>query len=288
MAQVTIGLPIYNGADHLDGALASLCAQNFDDLCILISDNASTDATPDIVAKWAANDKRIVSYRQKENIGSVGNFNWLIENAESPWFMYGAHDDYWSDNYVKALHAVLMTHPDAELAVGTMVTLFENGKEHNRFPYPVKANDAPNLAKQRLLLRYAASGWFHGLYDREKLIEVRHDIKGFDYTWSRDFILMLSFLLSGKTVGATEAVYYKRETPVSENLYRPKTLREQCMLYIAFVKQALAILKVAPLSKGQRFRLLPALMSYAGCRTRTRLLRLVRMSVTAPFQRVES
>ncbi|MFQ3684906.1 glycosyltransferase family 2 protein, partial [Roseiflexus sp.] len=45
---VSIGLPVYNGAQYLVKALDSLLSQTYDDFEIIISDNASSDATPDI------------------------------------------------------------------------------------------------------------------------------------------------------------------------------------------------------------------------------------------------
>ena len=67
---ITIGLPVYNGAEYLDKALESLSNQKFDGLEILISDNASTDDTPSIIKKWQQTDNRIKSFRQSENICS--------------------------------------------------------------------------------------------------------------------------------------------------------------------------------------------------------------------------
>src|SRR5947209_4299427 len=47
---VTIGLPVYNGASRLSGALRALRDQDYPNLEILVSDNASSDATWELVA----------------------------------------------------------------------------------------------------------------------------------------------------------------------------------------------------------------------------------------------
>ena len=44
--KVSIGLPVYNGEDLLPETLDSILAQTFEDFEVVISDNASTDATP--------------------------------------------------------------------------------------------------------------------------------------------------------------------------------------------------------------------------------------------------
>ena len=56
---VTIGMPIYNEERFLEHALASLRAQDYENIQILISDNASTDGTGDIGRRAALDDARI-------------------------------------------------------------------------------------------------------------------------------------------------------------------------------------------------------------------------------------
>ena len=55
---VTIGLPVYNGERFLPNALASIRGQTFADFRLVVSDNASTDRTVDIVEEHAAQDER--------------------------------------------------------------------------------------------------------------------------------------------------------------------------------------------------------------------------------------
>jgi cellulose synthase/poly-beta-1,6-N-acetylglucosamine synthase-like glycosyltransferase len=49
MVQVTVGLPVYNGERYLGEALDSILGQTFRDLVLVVSDNASTDRTVEIV-----------------------------------------------------------------------------------------------------------------------------------------------------------------------------------------------------------------------------------------------
>ena len=43
--KVTVGMPVFNGADTIEKAIAAVLAQTFADLELVISDNASTDGT---------------------------------------------------------------------------------------------------------------------------------------------------------------------------------------------------------------------------------------------------
>ena len=54
MAQLTIGMPLYNNATTLPAALDSLLAQTFADFRIVASDDASTDTTTETTRRRTA------------------------------------------------------------------------------------------------------------------------------------------------------------------------------------------------------------------------------------------
>lgn len=91
--QVTLGVPVYNGDHYLGAALDSLLTQDHDSLEILVSDNASTDATPDIVRDAQRRDSRIRVVRQPENRGGVWNVNFLVAEARGALFKWAYYDD---------------------------------------------------------------------------------------------------------------------------------------------------------------------------------------------------
>src|SRR3989442_1198286 len=92
---VSIGLPIYNGERYLRQALDSLLSQAYENFELIVSDNASDDATPEICAAYAARDARIKYFRAPTNMGAVWNFNRVFELAGGEFFMWAAHDDLW-------------------------------------------------------------------------------------------------------------------------------------------------------------------------------------------------
>ena len=60
---VSLGMPVYNGADYLEQALESIMAQTSQDFELIICDNASTAATRKICEAHAAKDSRIHYHR---------------------------------------------------------------------------------------------------------------------------------------------------------------------------------------------------------------------------------
>jgi len=70
---VSIGIPTYNRAAGLERAVASVLGQTHRELELVISDNASTDNTPELCARLSASDARVRFLRQPFNRGPTAN-----------------------------------------------------------------------------------------------------------------------------------------------------------------------------------------------------------------------
>ena len=66
---VTIALPVLNGADTVEGVARRVLDQDYHNVELLISDNASTDGTEDVCRELARADSRVRYHRQPHNIG---------------------------------------------------------------------------------------------------------------------------------------------------------------------------------------------------------------------------
>lgn len=147
MAQLTIGVPLYNNAQTLPAALDSLLAQTFTDFRIVISDDASTDATAEIAQAYAARDSRITYIRQQRNLGYGGNFTFLLREAGTPFFMWAAGDDRLAPRYIAANIAAL--NADPSLAGSVSRAEFVDGEERLEpctGTYPIKGTPEERLA----------------------------------------------------------------------------------------------------------------------------------------------
>lgn len=90
MAELTIGMPVYNNGATLAAALDSLLDQTFADFRIVISDDASSDDTGAIAKRYARRDLRIAYVRQARNLGYYGNYKFVLDRADTPFFMWAA------------------------------------------------------------------------------------------------------------------------------------------------------------------------------------------------------
>lgn len=128
MKAVTVGLPVYNGANYLQSAVESILAQEFGDFELFISDNASTDATEEICRSYASRDKRIRYVRQDRNLGAAGNHNFLVTQSESRYFKWAAHDDVLAPEFLSVTADILDRRPEIVLASPASALIGEAGE----------------------------------------------------------------------------------------------------------------------------------------------------------------
>jgi glycosyltransferase involved in cell wall biosynthesis len=145
--RVTIGLPIYNGANYLRETLDALLAQTYTDFEIIISDNASTDETERICRAYAARDSRIRYYRQAENIGAAANYNLTFELAEGRYFKWSAHDDLCAPTYLERCVEVLDRDPTVVVCYPMAKAIDDEGEVIKE--YPPKHHGYSASARQR-------------------------------------------------------------------------------------------------------------------------------------------
>jgi glycosyltransferase involved in cell wall biosynthesis len=111
--RVSFGVPVRNGADSIGRCLDSILAQDLDDFELIVSDNASTDATREIVERYAKRDARIRLLVQPQNVGLIENFNRVARAARGVYFRWVGADDWIEPRYASACAAALDLDPEA-------------------------------------------------------------------------------------------------------------------------------------------------------------------------------
>lgn len=91
-ADVTIFLPVYNGANFIVEAIESVLAQSYAQWKFLIVDNCSTDNTAEICKPYLS-DPRFSYILNEKNLGVHGNFHKALGLCDTPYFAYLSHDD---------------------------------------------------------------------------------------------------------------------------------------------------------------------------------------------------
>lgn len=115
--KISVGLPVYNGANFLERAIRSILDSDYQDLELIISDNGSTDATESICQAAAAVDSRVRYYRNAENLGASRNYNRTFELARGQYFKWHAHDDECHPAMLRRCIEALETSPQSVVMV---------------------------------------------------------------------------------------------------------------------------------------------------------------------------
>lgn len=78
---VSILIPVYNRVQLIQETVAAACAQTYPSFEVVVSDNASTDGTWELLSELAAREPRLRIFRHDENLGPVRNWLSCVERA---------------------------------------------------------------------------------------------------------------------------------------------------------------------------------------------------------------
>lgn len=148
---VSVGLPVYNGADYLAEAIESILGQTFEDFELLLQDNASSDETEAICRAYAQRDSRVSYVRNASNIGAIANYNLTFQRARGRYFKWAAHDDVCDSKFLELCVQVLETNPAVVLCSG-----------QTRL---INADGSPVRFDERLKCHVTADGGLAGVLD---------------------------------------------------------------------------------------------------------------------------
>ena len=279
---ISIGMPVYNGADHLGQALESLLAQSCRNFEIIISDNASSDTTSEIITEFAKRDARIRPVRQDENIGAVANFKCVLELAKAPFFMWAAYDDWHDANYLEALLEALEKNPDAEMAVPRIIQKRKDGTVAEDTATPPMP-DKTRIGRISRMLSLTRGGSIYGLYRTEPLRRAyARSLAGFPFVWAADHLIIFPFYVNDRVIGVPHTRFYNRDTGISVSRYRPETLREQWRFQCGFIRYAANEVIQSRLKLWEKFICLLFLIKYSNAKA-VKWRRLLRRLIMTPF-----
>ena len=175
MAELSIVVTSYNIEAYLEECLDSIVNQTLSDIEIIVVDDGSTDASPDIIAEYAARDERIVPVLLGTNSpgGVATAANAGLDRASSPWVGFADGDDAFEPD---AFHRLLQaaTTYDADLAMCNYRE-FSDGSDERMAPADERRWEELDQEFYRLsedntrrFLRFVAVPW-RKLYRREFL-----------------------------------------------------------------------------------------------------------------------
>lgn len=208
---VSVGIPVYNGERYLREALDSLLAQTYEDFEVLISDNASTDATEEICRAAIAHDRRVRYVRSDENRGVGFNFSRVVEDTTGRYFKWAASDDLVAPTFLErcvevmrdSSERVVLVFPRARIidAKGAFV------RDHEAQLHLREAE--PHQRLRHLVRNIVMTNELFGLVRRPALERTRL----MDTFLTADYVLLAELALEGEFWEVPEPLFFRREHP---------------------------------------------------------------------------
>jgi glycosyltransferase involved in cell wall biosynthesis len=202
---VSIGMPVYNGEKYLSRALDSLLKQDYQNFELIISDNASTDSTPQICRAYAEPDARITYYRTEQNMGAIWNFNRVFELARGKYFLWAAVDDWRAQNYLSECVACLERDPTSVLCYSKTYVVKPDLPPESVMD-SLEVNHATPRERFQALVR-SHSPWGTIVYSLMRASALRRTIPVQNY-YGSDAGMVVQLSLMGSFVRCDETAFY--------------------------------------------------------------------------------
>lgn len=206
---VTVGVVVFNGALTLRRAVESILNQSYRGFVIHISDDASTDTTAEVGRSLAAEHSTVVFTQQSRNLGPANNFRFLLERANTEYFMWLAADDYLEPTYLARTITILDADPALVACVSRVRFVKPDGSSRlAEGTYPLLTDPATNLAVY--LSQPNDNSRLYALYRTGPLRKAfpRSHFHAFD--WSA----VAGTLLYGKHAEVADVLMVRDESPI--------------------------------------------------------------------------
>lgn len=260
---ITVGIPTFNSEAYLGLAIEGLLAQTFSDFELVVSDNASTDGTRNVVENYMSIDRRVRYIRHSENIGANLNYSHVVRIANGDFFKWSSSSDWCAPTFLEKCFRELSAHEDAVLVV-PRTRLFESTPEESQdYPFDIEILDeSPSVRLKYLMSNLELNNAMNGLIRTSALRKTRL----VEHYRAADVVLMGHLAMLGKFRLIDERLFYRRmalETStalqdaqtIRKFLYPrvdSRTLFQGCRRHLGWARSAWS----APMSIGDRFEAL--------------------------------
>jgi glycosyltransferase involved in cell wall biosynthesis len=223
---VSIGVPTHDAADYVAESLRSLIDLEYSNLEIIVSDNASTDGTYEIVCDLAAGDKRLRVTRSEIDRGATANFNHLLRVARGEYFMWAADHDLWHPRYVATAVDALEEDGGAVLAYAHTRLIDGDGSDLGIMEDEFHLHQTTPFGRYvSLIWRPAMCNAIYGVIRREALLRTG----GFRPSLGSDHLMLARLALQGRFIQADDVMYFRRRNRPAET---PAEMRERQLVYL--------------------------------------------------------
>lgn len=268
--KLSVGLAVRNEPHAVGRCIESVLGQDFTDLELVISDNASDDGTVDTLKEYAREDRRVRLVLNPVNVGIHENMNRALHSARGTFYRWISSDDWLEPNALSTAVRTLERRPDA-VGVTSAFTIHTPGAPPRFERYPGEFPSSPDPAR-----RFERMVWFfhagdakydavYGVYRREQLMRTGRigPNERTDWLLSAELALMAPIvhvgeLLAHRTctypVGVDRAAFRRRLDPARGEQLKASATR--------MYRELFALARSASLTEAQLRRCRAALRRF--------------------------
>jgi glycosyltransferase involved in cell wall biosynthesis len=151
---ITIGIPTYNRATFVKNCVASALAQSYQNIEVLVSDNASTDDT--VALLKSINDKRLRVLTSPENVGAVNNFSKCVREAKGDYLALISDDNILDPAFLEKCVRLVKLQPGIPIVVAA---------------YDILVMDEFYKSDQRIIPAVLSKKLSTGIWDGTEILE---------------------------------------------------------------------------------------------------------------------
>ena len=232
MVKLTIGLPTYNCENLIGNKIEELLKQSFKDYVLIISDNNSTDNTGKICESMSKKDNRIVFFQQDKNKGPFWNFNFLLQKAQTNYFIMTTPDDILSKNFLESNINILEKCKELVGSIGECslfnriidsnshkfeINILKNSRKY-QYVHPVKGELKEKI---RFYLDFQMGSQFYSIFRTKDIKFANFYRNKANYgMWQSDFAAILKILKRGNLHVDPESFFYKEVSTKSHSVIK--------------------------------------------------------------------
>jgi glycosyltransferase involved in cell wall biosynthesis len=207
---VSIGLPVFNAQKYLRLAIEAHLRQTCREFELIISDNASTDATAAICEEFARLDSRVRFVRSQENRGLTWNHLNVFRLSTGKYFRWAAADDIPSVDLLEETVGLLQADERVVLCVPRTHNIDGEGRVTGTLANNLElATDDPIERALAVLTRRYQMVFPQGLMRRDCLAQLLAPGREWNY-FGWDLIILLELALRGRITQSRSAHLLRR------------------------------------------------------------------------------
>ena len=160
--KLTVAIPTYK-RKTLYRAISSLANQSFKEFILIISDNyGSKGFSEKIVKQFKDSFSEIILLHQNKNLGGHGNMSFLLDFANTEYFMWLSDDDEISSEYIKELYTLLDKNNSFCSAYGRCKMIYTKNERYLKQKNLSSENISERISK--FMFNNEDDSWFYGLH----------------------------------------------------------------------------------------------------------------------------